>query len=634
MKFSLVIPTFKRKNSLEKCLDSTLKQTYPKDMFEVVVIVDGKADDTKRILDFYIRRCPNIAYFNLARTQGPAAARNFGISRSRGEIIGFTDDDCILPEDWIEGMVKSHEQNTEAAVIGGLTQVKPDNPQAVISQKLSNISIKAKIKEEEKIIFFPTCNVSFKRWVFKHDKFDERFFLPGGEDLEFCFRLFKQGYKFIYRDNLKIFHNCHQTKIISYIKQAYNYGRGNYLVKYLHSEHPLLTDLRTGTLAFFASSLKNVLKIPHFSYCLRERFFKEDSFKNRKAVVYLYLALHKLAYITGSIVEFLKIKKSRINKKKKSYRIPELLILDITHACNLACRICDIWKTSPAEKDMDISYVKKMLYEAKKLGIKEISFSGGEPLLRKDIFEILNYARDLEIKNLGILTNGILIKEYIERLTPYLIDNTISPVISLDSLRPEIHNRVRSSSVAWPRTREGLEILSALKRKYANLNFNLITIVLNDNLEELLELAYFVRGLGANSFQFQALLPNNLKMAERKPAYFWVPDDRLDILDGMINKLIEFKKQNSDFVKNSAKNLSLLKKYYRKKISFTDVNCLSADKTILASNQGKCSTCFATYGDIKQQDLEEILKSKERLKAGRRVKKCAYPCLLPCFCDR
>jgi len=314
-------------------------------------------------------------------------------------------------------------------------------------------------------------------------------------------------------------------------------------------------------------------------------------------------------------------------------RIPQLLILDITHHCNLECRICDIWQTAKNEKDLDIFYVKKVLSQAHGLGIEEIALSGGESLLRKDIFDIFDYAQEIKIKNLGVLTNGILIKGYFEKLKPYLMDNTISLVISLDSLKAELHNHIRNSTFAWQKTIEALNLLSAFKKENLQVNFNIITIILNQNLEELPSLVSFTRDLGANSLQFQALLPNNLRMEERKKSPFWVSDDRLAVLDSTIDKLIEAKNSDPVFIRNSLKNLLLVKKYYRADLTSFDVECLSADKTVLMSNEGKFTTCFSSFGDAKKESLDNVLKGKEIVEARQRVKKCSWPCLLPCFCD-
>lgn len=75
-----------------------------------------------------------------------------------------------------------------------------------------------------------------------------------------------------------------------------------------------------------------------------------------------------------------------------------------------------------------------------------------------------------------------------------------------------------------------------------------------------------------------------------------------------------------------------MKKYFRGTVNSGEVKCVSAHKTILISNHGEGTTCFSSYGDIKRRDLREILQDKERIRAQEKVKKCSWPCLLPCFC--
>jgi len=246
---------------------------------------------------------------------------------------------------------------------------------------------------------------------------------------------------------------------------------------------------------------------------------------------------------------------------------------------------------------------------------------------------VLDYAQKIRIKDLGILTNGILVEKYIDRLRQYLADRTISIVFSLDSLKSEMHNHIRNSNLAWESSINSLKTVSLLKKEYPEINFNVITIILNQNLEELLDLAIFLKSLGVNSLQFQALLPSNLKMTERGKSESWVSADRFTLLDETIDKLIEFKKKNPDFIKNSMYNLLLLKKYYRGAVTHDDVQCSSACKTVLVSNQGVCSTCFSSYGNLKRQNLKDIFASRKRTEAYRKAKRCSHPCLLPCFCD-
>lgn len=634
MDISIIIPTYNRKERLQACLEPLLKQDYPQGLFEIIVIDDGSNDGTKEIVGGIAENHPNTRYFYQCN-KGPAASRNFGVRVSTGEIVGFIDDDCVVFTDWVRLMVESHRKNPKASAVGGLTFTPGKKTAVLVSQFLSNGSIETGLNGRPEIIFLPTCNVSFKRRLFDKYSFNERFPFPGGEDLEFFWRLFKEGHKFLWDKEIKITH-YRDDSLAGFIKQAYVYGRGNFLVQCLHNDQPLLKELKTGLFSFWIGTLINIIKIPHFSYMMGSWLIRQSNIRNtrEKISICAYFVLHKIFYIFGNIAEFISIKKKNYNAQEGLFLPPRLLILDITHSCNLRCRICDIWKTAKSEKDMEIAYIKKTLFQAKGLKIEEITLSGGEALLREDIFEILDYAMSLGIKDLGVLTNGILVKKHIERLKPYIFNNTISLVVSLDSLKQELHNQIRNSPSAWQETMGALKMLSAMKNTCPQVNFNVIAVILNQNLEELPDLAFFVKSLKANSLQFQALLPNNLIMAQRSKSEFWVKEERLSFLDVSINRLMEIKKQEPQFIKNSVNNLSLVKKYYRAALKTSDVSCLSAGKTVLLSNQGRYTTCFdSSYGDVVSQGLEDVLKSRKIIHARQGVKKCAWPCLLPCFCD-
>lgn len=643
---SVIIPTYNRKDGLAKCVRSLVNQDYPKDRFEIVIVDDGStqdpfsgwrmADGVNPLPPSYgsiLHPHPSIRVFR-QENKGPAAARNLGVSLAAGDIVAFTDDDCEAHLDWLERMVKAHRDHPELVAIGGRTLTANQKASVLVGQFLSTFSIEVNLANKSEVIFFPTCNVSCKKTLFSSHRFNEQFPLPGGEDLEFFWRLFREGYRFRWDKEIRVIH-YRDDSLTSFARQAYIYGRGNLLAKHLHADHIHLKELKTGDLSFWASTLVNFLKMPRFCYLLTKRLTREHSvtgFKKRFAIAGCFF-LHKICYLWGNIVEFFRIKAGKEKFLTPELQVPRLLLLDLTHACNLRCRICDIWKTAAVKEDIDTQSIKKLLREARDLGVKEIALSGGEVLLRKDIFEIFDHAKNLGIKELGVLSNGIIVKDLFERLKPYLLDRTVSLVISFDSLVPDLHNEIRNSEDAWQKTRESLGLLSGLKRGYPQVNFNVISIILNQNLEELPELAGFVRSLGANSLQFQVLLPNNLKMAERKKSKYWVPEERMAALKETLKKLIELKQRQPDFIKNSVENLSLIEKYYKGTVSSRDARCASASGTVLISNKGEYATCFSIYGDAKRQSLKDVLSDKKRITAREKARNCPWPCLLPCFCD-
>ncbi|HVE11788.1 MAG TPA: glycosyltransferase [Elusimicrobiota bacterium] len=111
MRVSIVIPTFRRRRLLERCLSACLTQTLPEEVYEIVVCDDAGEGD----LPFAVRKAgERFGRFDLrclrpGESRGPAAARNRGWRAASGEIIAFTDDDCIPAFDWLEEGLRAME---------------------------------------------------------------------------------------------------------------------------------------------------------------------------------------------------------------------------------------------------------------------------------------------------------------------------------------------------------------------------------------------------------------------------------------------------------------------------------------------------------------------------------------------
>lgn len=641
MDISIVVPTYNRKDKLKQCLESVFNQDYPQDKIEVIVVDDGSSDGTEAMLKELSKVHPNLRYFSQGR-RGPAAARNLGIKNARGDIIAFTDNDCILSSDWAKKMLEAHKLYTDTVAVGGVTKVDNRKSISVVSQSLSGGAIQTNIDGKLETIFFPTCNVSLKKRCFSDERFNEFFPLPAGEDLEFFWRLFKNGHKFVYEQSIEIFHDCHPD-LKSFFQQAYMYGRGNYLVQHIHRDHPLLKEIKTqNNISFVFGLIINFIKIPRFAYLLSKRLIcSQNNFSlYEKFQIYLYFALHKIMYLIGNVIEHMRMAKiNRENLQKVCGEIkevttkPEFIILDVTHRCNLNCNICEIRRDKPIE-EFTTDEVKDLIIQSIEWGVEEFVLSGGEPFVREDIFEILDFAKDKNYR-IGILTNGILLNyNFINRLLPYLTSSSLSLSISLDALTPQIHDDIRGAKDCFERTMGGLKILSELKKNCPTINFNTISIILNKNLEELLPLANLLKSLNVNSIQFQPLLANNLIMEERSNRVkYWIPEERLPVLDKVTDSLVEFKNQNFHLVRNSEDNLRLIKKYFRCLLTNDDVKCLYATKTMLIAHTGDVTTCFNCYGNVRNASLREIFHSRSAGHAREKVKTCSRPCLLPCFTD-
>jgi glycosyltransferase involved in cell wall biosynthesis len=111
MKISVVIPAFNSSGTLELCLKTLRQQTLPPD--EILLVDDGSSDDTVRIAAPYARVIPN------ERRKGVGGARNTGGFDAQGEILVFSDSDCVFPPMWLENTMREFADPSVGAVAGG-----------------------------------------------------------------------------------------------------------------------------------------------------------------------------------------------------------------------------------------------------------------------------------------------------------------------------------------------------------------------------------------------------------------------------------------------------------------------------------------------------------------------------------
>jgi glycosyltransferase involved in cell wall biosynthesis len=116
MHVSVVICTRNRPDLIGAALDSVLANTYP--AFDVVVIDQSDDDRTGQEVKRTSAAHPNLRYIH-STTPGLSRAYNRGIRESRGELLAFTDDDCIAPPDWIARIVRAFESDVEAELLYG-----------------------------------------------------------------------------------------------------------------------------------------------------------------------------------------------------------------------------------------------------------------------------------------------------------------------------------------------------------------------------------------------------------------------------------------------------------------------------------------------------------------------------------
>ena len=192
MFISIVIPTYNRQPILEQCLKALEKQQLNDDIisnYEIVLVDDGSTDGTLEWLQENKKKFPHVCAFSQDHL-GPAAARNLGVTKAKGDIIIFIDSDLVVTETFLQchanALVKGEKKLgsdrlfTYGAVINTCNFDHPTSE----PYKITDFSA----------AYFATGNVAIARkWLEKAGLFDTGFQLYGWEDLELGVRLKELG---------------------------------------------------------------------------------------------------------------------------------------------------------------------------------------------------------------------------------------------------------------------------------------------------------------------------------------------------------------------------------------------------------------------------------------------------------
>ena len=157
--------------------------------------------------------------------------------------------------------------------------------------------------------------------------------------------------------------------------------------------------------------------------------------------------------------------------------------------CNLRCKYC-LASSSPkaSRRAIKVANIRKLVDEAEELGFDNLFFTGGEPFLLEDIYEILAYAS--ERMQTSVLTNAMLLRgKRLEKLCAIQNDNLIAQV-SLDGSRPEQHDPYRGAG-SWEKTVEGIHNLQEYEFR-----IRLSTTQTPANTTHLTEICTFHQALG------------------------------------------------------------------------------------------------------------------------------------------
>ena len=253
--FSIIVPTHGRPRRLAACLQSLMRLDYSAKRWEVIVVDDGSQTPAERVVEPFRNRL-DVTLLRQERA-GPAAARNAGVARARGDFVAFTDDDCAPVSSWLQKLAARFARKRDCVIGGWAVNTLPQDPYCKASQLLLDYLCSYYNSDPDQAQFLLSNNLALPRDLFHAlGGFDTTFRFAGGEDRELCDRCLFQGHQLIYAAEVLVYHTQALT-LLTFCRQHFNYGRGAFRFHQLRTDRGS-TRMRLEPLSFY----RNLVSYP------------------------------------------------------------------------------------------------------------------------------------------------------------------------------------------------------------------------------------------------------------------------------------------------------------------------------------------------------------------------------------
>lgn len=284
----------------------------------------------------------------------------------------------------------------------------------------------------------------------------------------------------------------------------------------------------------------------------------------------------------------------------------KIMSWNTTNACNLYCAHCYRESGEKAQGELNTEEGKKLIDEIARAGFHIMIFSGGEPLSRPDIFELIAHASAKGLRPV-LGSNGTMITpEVAQKLKEA---GLLAAGISLDSLDPEKHDKLRGQEGAWQAAVDGMK-----NCREAGLGFQIHTTVMDWNEPEIEDLMDFAVEIGARAHHIFFLIPTGrgediVDMALDRDAYE-------DVLRRIMTKAkdvpIEVKPTCAPQFIRVADQVGHKQRFSK--------GCLAGITYCIISPKGDVQPCAylkMEIGNVRDKDFDKIWEENETFKTLR-----------------
>lgn len=300
-----------------------------------------------------------------------------------------------------------------------------------------------------------------------------------------------------------------------------------------------------------------------------------------------------------------------------------LISWNMTRACNLKCRHCYRDAGFASAGELSTAQGKELVRQAASCGFKIFVFSGGEPLLRPDLAELVGAAKEAGLHPV-IGTNGTLLtRQYAQKLKEA---GLAAAGISLDSLAPEKHDTLRGVPGAWQDAVAGMEAC-----RQAGLPFQVHTTVFRWNQAEVEKITDFAVQKGAKAHHIFFLIPTGRAAHAREEELDPISYERLlqRLMEKQRHSPIELKPTCAPQFMRLAREAGISVRFSKGCLAGTAYCCVAPQGEVLP-----CPYLALSAGNIKEHSFTEIWQGSSlmtRLRQERPGGKCGR-CIYQAIC--
>lgn len=313
-----------------------------------------------------------------------------------------------------------------------------------------------------------------------------------------------------------------------------------------------------------------------------------------------------------------------------------VLVVCAHSSCNCRCIMCDIWKTREA-KTFHVSDLESQLESIRRLGVRWIVFSGGEPLMNPELPQLCSILRDVGIR-LTLLSTGLLLKKSASSVAASFDD----VIVSLDG-PPAVHDTVRRVDGAFGLLQAGIHALREVRR---DLQITARSTIQKANHNQLLDTARAAKLLNLNGISFLAA---DLTSSAFNRSFIW-PTSRqaeiglslseLRVLEDQLETLIRDSEEEfgPGFIAESPAKLRRIARHFRVQLGLESAEspvCNAPWTSAVIEADGEVRPCFfhQSIGNLRNASLEAILNGARGLEFRKSLDISANSICRNCVCS-